>query len=80
MQWREGWPLDKINVIVLTNLENSIDDLWKRKLFEEASVPSRGGPCPGQPPGMLVIHYHIAPSSSQRDEPDRLCPRQFKGA
>jgi hypothetical protein len=22
----------------------------------------------------------IAPSSSQRDEPDRLCPRQFKGA
>jgi hypothetical protein len=24
--------------------------------------------------------YIIAPSSSQRDEPDRLCPRQFKGA
>ncbi len=29
---------------------------------------------------LSIFHYFIAPSSSQRDEPDRLCPHQFKGA
>ena len=27
-----------------------------------------------------VAARFIAPSASQRDEPDRLCPRQFKSA
>jgi hypothetical protein len=58
----------------------------RRRKRTQCRVHSRAAPADGRVAKLvtlcltLVLYNFISPSPSQRDEPDRLCPRKFKGA